>query len=103
MSVHWTCCTPRQHKTYERSNLFDDTQWDTLYKKAEELLGTNTTSFDNSKRQKAILDALEKRFGQGKFKAMPLACSRPKPNKSYVEWVQPISHTPIPIVLTHGL
>ncbi|XP_068745924.1 uncharacterized protein [Montipora capricornis] len=49
MATHWTACTPREHPTIERSQLFTDQEWDEMYKEAETILKTNQNMFDDTK------------------------------------------------------
>ncbi|KAK7424643.1 hypothetical protein QQZ08_008526 [Neonectria magnoliae] len=88
MGSHWTCCTPRQHPKIERSTLFNDAEWDELYTKSEELLNTNSTSFDDSIRQQLVKHVLADEFkDEGrKILSMPLACKRSEKNREYVRW-----------------
>ncbi|KAF5672307.1 pyranose 2-oxidase [Fusarium heterosporum] len=86
MGSHWTCCTPRQHPTIERSNLFNNDEWDDMYTRMEGLFNTNTVSFDNSIRQQLVKDTLHKAYEHRELQSMPLACQRNVKNKNYVEW-----------------
>ncbi|KAL0260713.1 hypothetical protein SLS55_004403 [Diplodia seriata] len=89
MGSHWTCCTPEQHPTLERSDLFTPAQWASLYAEAKALVKTNNTSFDASIRQQLVLKVLQAAHaGQGRgFQALPLACERREEgNTDYVEW-----------------
>ncbi|KAH6988139.1 hypothetical protein BKA56DRAFT_578416 [Ilyonectria sp. MPI-CAGE-AT-0026] len=86
MGSHWTCCTPRQHPGIERSTLFSDEEWDDLYTRAEEILGTNSTSFDDSIRQQLVKSTLEGAYEKREMLSMPLACKRSEKNKEYIEW-----------------
>jgi pyranose oxidase len=88
MSSHWTCCTPRQHPKLERSNLFNDAEWESLYKEAEERITTNSTLYNDSIRQQLVQKTLEQyEYGRGprEFIPMPLAAQR-LPDQSYLEW-----------------
>ncbi|KAI1389699.1 uncharacterized protein F4822DRAFT_209681 [Hypoxylon trugodes] len=91
MSAHWTCCTPRQH-LLERSDLFTDEEWNTLYDGTEALFNTNSTTFDDSVRhrlvKKVVEDAIKddnKQVGRD-VRNMPLACNRPSAESTYIEW-----------------
>ncbi|KAJ5014733.1 Pyranose 2-oxidase [Colletotrichum sp. SAR 10_99] len=88
MGSHWTCCTPRQDPTIERSTLFDDEEWDELYKEAEKLFWTNPKIFDDSIRQKLVKSILDKAFEERNRKTanMPLCGKRRVKNKDYTEW-----------------
>ncbi|RMJ17075.1 hypothetical protein BHE90_004621 [Fusarium euwallaceae] len=85
MGSHWTCCIPRQH-TKERSTLFDDDKWKSLYDRAESLFDKNDTAFDKSIRQDLVKKTLEQAFPGRVMKSMPLACKRNQRNPHYVEW-----------------
>ncbi|KAI8181334.1 Pyranose 2-oxidase [Colletotrichum sp. SAR 10_65] len=88
MGSHWTCCTPRQDPTIERSTLFNDEEWDELYKEAEKLFWTNPKIFDDSIRQKLVKSILDKAFEERNRKTanMPLCGKRRDNNKDYTEW-----------------
>ncbi|GJC86222.1 pyranose 2-oxidase [Colletotrichum liriopes] len=88
MGSHWTCCTPREDKTIERSTLFNDEQWDQLYTEAEELFWTNPKIFDDSIRQKLVKSILDKAFEKDNRKtaSMPLCGKRREKNKDFTEW-----------------
>ncbi|KAI8948206.1 hypothetical protein F4801DRAFT_604599 [Xylaria longipes] len=99
MSTHWTACTPRQHP-HERSKLFTDHEWDSLYGKCEALFSTSNTTFDNSVRHRLVKYVVKNRFqrdfehghkrprqtGPRKVEAMPLAVKQNSGNKSYLTW-----------------
>lgn len=85
MGSHWTCCTPREHPM-ERSTLFDDNKWKSLYDRAEKLFDTNEKSFEKSIRQQLVKKTLEQAFPDRGMKSMPLACKRNQKNKHYIEW-----------------
>ncbi|KAI1021953.1 hypothetical protein LB504_007493 [Fusarium proliferatum] len=86
MGSHWTCCTPRQHKGIERSDLFSDGEWDSLYGRAEKLFMKTDDAFDDSVRQKLVKRVLTDAYPDREMKSMPLACKRKHDNKEYVEW-----------------
>ncbi|RGP59363.1 pyranose 2-oxidase [Fusarium longipes] len=86
MGSHWTCCTPRQHPTIERSTLFNNQEWENMYGRMETLFNTNKDSFEDSIRQQLVKDTLSKAFQDREMQSMPLACQRNVKNKSYVEW-----------------
>ncbi|KAI8304262.1 Pyranose 2-oxidase [Colletotrichum sp. SAR11_59] len=88
MGSHWTCCTPRQDPTIERSTLFNDEEWDELYNEAEKLFWTNPKIFDDSIRQKLVKSILDKAFEERNRKTanMPLCGKRREKNKDYTEW-----------------
>ncbi|KAL2884122.1 hypothetical protein SGCOL_000059 [Colletotrichum sp. CLE4] len=88
MGGHWTCCTPREHKDIERSDLFSDDKWDDLYNRAEKLFWTDRTLFDKSIRGglvKSVLTAAYEKEGR-KVLSMPLSGRRSAKNKEFVEW-----------------
>lgn len=97
----WTCCTPRQSPDvfsgennsdigfHERSDLFTDKEWEDLYTKAEHLFETNSTTFDNSVRQrlvtKILKDAFQTSDPKREVKPMPLACKLGG-RKNRIDW-----------------
>ncbi|KAL2670161.1 hypothetical protein Neosp_015042 [[Neocosmospora] mangrovei] len=85
MGSHWTCCTPRQHPM-ERSTLFDDNKWSSLYDRAEKLFDKTDTAFDKSIRQQLVKRTLDQIWPERGMKSMPLACKRNQKNNHYVEW-----------------
>ncbi|KAH7123367.1 hypothetical protein B0J13DRAFT_589222 [Dactylonectria estremocensis] len=86
MGSHWTCCIPREHENIERSNLFNDEEWDNLYTRAEKLMNRNDTAFDDSIRQQLVKKTLENAYEGREMRSMPLACERSQRNQNYVEW-----------------
>ncbi|CCT76068.1 related to Pyranose 2-oxidase [Fusarium fujikuroi IMI 58289] len=86
MGSHWTCCTPRQHKGIERSDLFSDSEWNALYSRAEKLFKKTDDAFDDSVRQRLVKRVLTEAYPDREMKSMPLACKRKQGNKEYVEW-----------------
>ncbi|KAF4845426.1 Pyranose 2-oxidase [Colletotrichum siamense] len=90
MGSHWTCNTPRQNKDLERSDLFSDNEWDALYTRAEKLLWTDNTLFDDSIHQQLVKTVLAKAYDQEEsgrqVLSMPLCGKRTAKNKNYVEW-----------------
>ncbi|KAI1774533.1 hypothetical protein F4818DRAFT_442033 [Hypoxylon cercidicola] len=89
MSSHWTCCTPRQHPL-ERSDLFDDKEWEELYKATEALFDTDQTVFDDSVRhrlvKKVVTDEIHNTGQKRTVESMPLACKQPYEQSPYIEW-----------------
>ncbi|KAI9148000.1 Pyranose 2-oxidase [Paramyrothecium foliicola] len=85
MATHWTCATPRQNAQLERTNIFDDTTWDSLYDTAEKLIGTSETVLDNSVRQRLVLQTLQTEFPCRGVKALPLAAKKVE-NKNLIKW-----------------
>lgn len=94
MATHWTCSTPRPHVALERSDIFDDNTWNTLYTKAEGYLGTSRDEFSSSIRQALVLNTLDsslKRLFPGagrEILPLPLACKRnvAPENTDFVTW-----------------
>ncbi|KAF5564278.1 pyranose 2-oxidase [Fusarium napiforme] len=86
MGSHWTCCTPRQRKGIERSELFGDGEWNTLYSRAEKLFKKTDDAFDDSVRQRLVKRVLTEAYPDSEMKSMPLSCKRKQGNKEYVEW-----------------
>lgn len=92
MSAHWTCSTPFQHKGLERSDIFNDGEWDALYEEAVGYLRTSRTQFDDSIRHQLVKDklglAIAEMFpGKGReILSLPLACKRSEVNPDFVEW-----------------
>jgi pyranose oxidase len=90
MATHWTCATPRQHPTLERSDIYPDEEWDRLYTEGEGLLNTHRHEFDGSIRHVAVREALQEEFldlpeGYG-VQNLPLAVERRKDNPQFVRW-----------------
>ncbi|KAI1736430.1 hypothetical protein F4680DRAFT_469082 [Xylaria scruposa] len=99
MSTHWTGCTPRQHPL-ERSKLFNDDEWQSLYSKCEALFNTNEVNFESSVRHRLVKHVLKDKFqkdferGYKKpqqtrarlVKTMPFAAKQLPGNESYIEW-----------------
>ncbi|KAK1622117.1 hypothetical protein BDP81DRAFT_335252 [Colletotrichum phormii] len=88
MGGHWTCCTPREHKDIERSDLFSDSEWNDLYTRAEKLFWTDRTLFDKSIRGglvKSVLTAAYEKKGR-EVLSMPLSGKRSAKNEEFVEW-----------------
>ncbi|KAI0469202.1 hypothetical protein F4859DRAFT_516145 [Xylaria cf. heliscus] len=99
MSTHWTCCTPRQHP-HERSKLFTDKQWESMYGDCEQIFNTNKVHPENSVRHRLVKYMLEDAFqrdfkngvkkprqkGPREVRSMPLAGKTNNVNKSYTEW-----------------
>lgn len=107
MGAHWTCCTPRQYPDplisapdaghRERSDLFKKDEWDKWYGEAEDLFGTNDTTFNDSVRHRLVTKILKDTFAQEnayadddkktirEVKSMPLACKLGK-SKKHIDW-----------------
>ncbi|KAF7589484.1 hypothetical protein BBP40_004238 [Aspergillus hancockii] len=86
MSTHWTCATPRQHKTVERSNIFNDEEWTDLYDTAEKLIGTSTTVLDNSIRQALVKQILRNEYKLRQPAPLPLAAKNNTKNEDFIIW-----------------
>jgi pyranose oxidase len=90
MATHWTCATPRQHPTVERSDIYSDAEWDRLYGHAEQLLNTHKNEFDRSMRHVAIREALAAEYDElvapYQVQNLPLAVERRKDNPELVHW-----------------
>lgn len=90
MATHWTCATPRQHPTIERSPLIDSKEWDRLYPEAERLVNTHADQFDDSIRNTVVREALQKEYAELKPpyqpQQLPLAVERRKDNPEFVRW-----------------
>jgi pyranose oxidase len=90
MSTHWTCATPRHHPTIERSDIYDDAEWDRLYTAGEQLLNTHKHEFDMSIRHQLVRDTLQAEFSELPepygVQNLPLAVERRKDNPEFVRW-----------------
>jgi pyranose oxidase len=90
MATHWTCATPRQHPTVERSDIYSDAEWDRLYSGAEKLLNTHKHEFEGSMRHMAVRDALQEEFSELRdpygVQNLPLGVERRKDNPVLVHW-----------------
>ena len=90
MATHWTCATPRHHPTLERSDIYDDAEWDRLYTAGEGLLNTHQHEFDDSMRHNIVRDALAGEFTElpepYHVQNLPLAVERRKDNPQLVHW-----------------
>jgi pyranose oxidase len=90
MATHWTCATPRQLKGIERSDLFTDDEWDSLYTEAEGYLRTSRDEFEGSLRHQLVKNTLLSSptlVPNGReVLSLPLACKRSQTNPSFVTW-----------------
>ncbi len=90
MATHWTCATPRHHPVLERSELIDEADWQELYRRAEQLLGTRVDAFDESVRHRLVLETLSAEYhelaGPYGVRPLPLAVERRSDNPSLVRW-----------------
>ncbi|KAL9072184.1 MAG: hypothetical protein Q9157_005196 [Trypethelium eluteriae] len=91
MGAHWTCCTPEEHPKIERSNLFSNDEWESLYAEARSLIGTTREAFEKSIRQQLVKRTLQKAWSHTgrEFLPMPLAVKRSKINFDYLTWGSP--------------
>ncbi|WP_435260526.1 pyranose oxidase [Streptomyces sp. 1222.5] len=90
MATHWTCACPRHHPTMERYQGISPEDWDRYYSEGEELLGVSRHEFDESVRQRLVVEALRKEFAdlpEGyEVQGLPLAVQRRKDNARMVRW-----------------
>jgi pyranose oxidase len=90
MCTHWTCATPRQHPTMERTPLLSDAEWDELYPEAEALFHTTQDAFSHSIRHQIVRELLSAEFAELRepyhVQALPLAVSRREDNPRFVRW-----------------
>ncbi|KAK0126901.1 hypothetical protein ONS96_006466 [Cadophora gregata f. sp. sojae] len=86
MGSYWTCSTPEQHPIVERSDIFSDEEWQTLYDDSKALLHTTDTAFNHSVRHNLVKSTLCQANKNRQFVSMPLACQRSARNPDYVEW-----------------
>lgn len=86
MGCYWSCATPEQHPVIERSDIFSDEEWKTLYDKARGLFHTTNTAFDHSIRHQLVKDTLTRLHTAREFVSLPLACQRSDYNPEYVQW-----------------
>lgn len=81
----WTCATPRQDPEVERTNIYDKATWNTLYTKAEKLIGTSEDVLKDSVRQRLVLETLRNEFPDRKVKPLPLAAKKVE-HKNLITW-----------------
>ena len=86
MGSYWSCATPEQHPTLERSDLFSADEWMDLYSAARSLFCTTTTAFDHSIRHCLVRDELQRLNPHRAFVGLPLACQRSPRNREYIRW-----------------
>ncbi|HKJ69379.1 MAG TPA: NAD(P)-binding protein, partial [bacterium] len=90
MATHWTCATPRHHPSVERSDIYDDTEWDKLYSQAEELISTHSHEFDHSIRHRVVRSTLANEFSEleepYQVQNLPLAVERREEHPEFVQW-----------------
>ncbi|RVD89575.1 uncharacterized protein DFL_000578 [Arthrobotrys flagrans] len=79
MSTHWTCVTAAPHPTLEAPKLFPEAQWTPLLSEAQDLLNTNSTTYDTSTRQENLKNVLN--ASGHSFKSTPLACQKAEDGK----------------------
>jgi len=85
-----TCSTPR-FTGEQLPRIFEDetlnqTEWDTLYCVAEQLIGTSTHEFDQSIRHNLVLKTLQREYPNRNAQSLPLACHRYSEGSPYVYW-----------------
>jgi pyranose oxidase len=90
MATHWTCATPRQHPSVERTDVLTSEEWDRLYDEGEQLLNTHTDAFEHAIRHQVVRDTLAKEYtdlpyGYG-VQNLPLAVERRTDNPNFVHW-----------------
>jgi pyranose oxidase len=90
MATHWTCATPRHHPAVERSDLLTASEWNTLYREAEQLFKTNTETFGESVRHQIVLQTLRDEYSEllepYDVQSLPLAVERRRDNPAFVRW-----------------
>ena len=90
MATHWTCATPRHHPTMERSDIYDDAEWDRLYKEGERLLNTHADQFDHAIRHIVVRETLAEEYPElphpYHVQNLPLAVERRRNNPELVHW-----------------
>ncbi|MGW7824744.1 GMC oxidoreductase [Streptomyces puniciscabiei] len=90
MATHWTCACPRHHPTMERYDGITAQDWDRYYSEGEEMLGVSRHEFDESVRQRLVVEALREEFselpeGYG-VQGLPLAVRRRTDDPRMVRW-----------------
>jgi choline dehydrogenase-like flavoprotein len=70
----------------ERSDIFSDAEWDELYKKAEDYIGTHTNVLDDSIRQGLVLQILRDSYTQRNASPLPLAAKISDHNSDFIVW-----------------
>ncbi|KAB8224543.1 hypothetical protein BDV33DRAFT_199579 [Aspergillus novoparasiticus] len=86
MSTHWTCATPRQKERVERSKIFNEKEWNSLYEEAEELIGTSKEVLDDSIRQKLVMQILNDEYKKRPAEPLPLAAKKKNDNTAFITW-----------------
>jgi pyranose oxidase len=90
MCTHWTCATPRQHPTLERSDLLSDAEWDELYAEGERRFRTTQDAFAHSIRHRVVLELLGNEYNElaepYHVQALPLAVRRREDDPRFVHW-----------------
>lgn len=86
MGSYWSCATPEQHPAVERSDLFSDQEWRTLYNQARALFHTTDTAFDYSIRHHLVKNTLVRAHKNREIVNLPLACQRGTHNLEYLQW-----------------
>lgn len=86
MGSYWSCATPEQHPAVERSDLFSDQEWRTLYNQARALFHTTDTAFYHSIRHNLVKNTLVRAHKNREIVNLPLACQRGTHNLEYLQW-----------------
>lgn len=90
MATHWTCATPRHHPELERAHIWDDQHWSALYERAERILHTSPTLFENSIRHSVVRDALRREYdelpAEYAVQSLPLAGRARADDPTLVSW-----------------
>ncbi|EJD34918.1 pyranose 2 oxidase [Auricularia subglabra TFB-10046 SS5] len=93
MATHWTCATPRFHKSELPTIVSGDPdknyeEWGRLYDVAESFIKTGHTQFEHSIRHNLVLETLQDAFaGERTFRQIPLAAQRRGQDQGcYIEW-----------------
>ena len=89
MGTVWTCLAPRFHPALERWDLIPDRQWDVLYALAEDALGVRSDLFDDSVRQRVLLEILAQDHPSTHPAPSPVAASRRAGGGDLIRWTGP--------------
>lgn len=101
MATHWTASCPSAHPTLERSDIYDNAEWDALYDEVKKAFSVNQHAFDlkqkadgsfsGSMRHELVKTILEEAYPSlmrtpYKPQSLPLAVRRRGDNDQFVEW-----------------